>query len=220
MARQTGPEAELLRKLKHLDRLKRYYSLFFYKPYPKQEEFHALAFRERLLLAGNRLGKTMCAGAEVAFHMTGLYPDWWVGRRFTHPPRIWIGSVTAELTRDGAQRVLLGPANRFGAGLIPRDRIAEFKKAKGISDAIDTFQVKHVSGDNSQATFKSYKDGREAWQADEIDLVWLDEEPPEDVYTEALTRTNNTGGCVMMTFTPLMGMTRSEERRVGKECRL
>jgi phage terminase large subunit-like protein len=38
-------------------------------------------------------------------------------------------------------------------------------------------------------------------------VVWLDEEVPKDVYDEALIRTMTTRGIVMMTFTPLSGLT-------------
>ena len=66
--------------------------------------------------------------------------------------------------------------------------------------------VRHVSGRNSTLGFKSYDQGREKWQGETLDVVWLDEEPPLDVYMEALTRTNATGGLVFLTFTPLLGM--------------
>ena len=36
--------------------------------------------------------------------------------------------------------------------------------------------------------------------------MWFDEEPPADIYTEGVTRTNATGGITWMTFTPLLGM--------------
>jgi phage terminase large subunit-like protein len=36
--------------------------------------------------------------------------------------------------------------------------------------------------------------------------VYFDEEPDIDVYTEGLTRTNETGGIVYITFTPLLGV--------------
>ena len=63
--------------------------LLRYKPYPKQAEFHAAGamHRERLLMAGNQLGKTLAGAAEAAFHLTGLYPDWWEGRRWDRPVR-------------------------------------------------------------------------------------------------------------------------------------
>lgn len=195
-------------KLKRLDELRRNYALFFYKPYTKQLEFHgaSLVYRERLLMAGNQLGKTYAAGNEVAYHLTGIYPDWWTGKRFTKAPRGWVGSVTSELTRDGAQRILMGPVGKWGTGCIPKELIVDIKRARGIADAIETVLIKHVDGDVSQITFKSYKDGREAWQAETLDFIWYDEEPPEDIYSEGVTRTNNTRGLVFLTFTPLLGM--------------
>jgi hypothetical protein len=70
-----------------------------YRPYTKQIEFHAAgaAVRERLLMAGNQLGKTYCGAAEAAIHLTGLYPAWWGGRRFARPVRAWAGSKTGEV---------------------------------------------------------------------------------------------------------------------------
>jgi hypothetical protein len=49
----------------------------YYEPYPKQAEFHAAGatHRERLLMAGNQIGKTMAGGMEAAMHATGRYPD-------------------------------------------------------------------------------------------------------------------------------------------------
>ena len=49
--------------------------LAYYKPYPKQIEFHASPARERLLMAGNQLGKTLAGGYEAAMHAAGIYPD-------------------------------------------------------------------------------------------------------------------------------------------------
>jgi terminase large subunit-like protein len=49
--------------------------LLRYRPYPKQAAFHAAGalHRERLLMAGNQLGKTFCGAAEAAMHLTGRY---------------------------------------------------------------------------------------------------------------------------------------------------
>jgi phage terminase large subunit-like protein len=202
------PQQQML-KLEELKRLTRDYSLFTYKPYPKQKEFHAagLTVRQRCLMAGNQLGKTYAAGCETAMHLTGLYPDWWEGKRFKRCVRGWAGSKNAEVARDGAQRILLGPINALGTGTIPRDRIIDIKKARGVPDAVESVLIKHTSGDQSMLVFKGYLDGREAWQAETLDFVWFDEEPPEDIYSEGLTRTNNTKGIAYLTFTPLMGMT-------------
>ena len=44
------------------------------------------------------------------------------------------------------------------------------------------------------------------FQGTDLDYVWFDEEPPLDIYSEGLTRTNATGGITIVTFTPLLGM--------------
>ncbi len=187
--------------------------LKFYTGYPKQLEFHARGsqFRERLLMAGNQLGKTWSAGFETAMHLTGRYPDSWEGRTWDRPVAGWAAGVTSEVTRDSVQRVLCGRINAIGTGAIPRDAIKEKAMKRGVADAIDTLVIKHGGGGDVQAGesllgFKSYDQGREKFQAETLDFVWLDEEPDEDIYTEALTRTNATSGSVYMTFTPLKGM--------------
>jgi phage terminase large subunit-like protein len=53
---------------------------------------------------------------------------------------------------------------------------------------------------------------REAFQGTSIEVIWLDEEPDQDIVTECLLRTMDTptmpgGGLLMLTFTPLKGMT-------------
>lgn len=182
--------------------------LELYQPYPKQKLFHELGAtkRERLLRAGNQVGKTFAGGGEGAYHATGRYPDWWKGKRFDKATVGWAGSVTGEVTRDTVQRMLLGPVGSHGTGYIPHDSIIETMAARGMADLIDTILVRHVSGGVSRIKLKYYEQGREKWQADTVDWVWFDEEPPQDIYSEGLTRTNATGGIVWMTFTPLLGM--------------
>ena len=70
-------------------------------------------------------------------------------------------------------------------------------------DLLDSIKVRHISGGTSTIGIKSYLRGREGFQGETLHYVWCDEEPPQDVYFEALTRTNVTGGPVTLTFTPL-----------------
>jgi phage terminase large subunit-like protein len=197
--------------LAELDRRRRTNLLPRYKPYAKQREFHANGhkFRERLFMAGNQLGKTVAGAAETAMHLTGLYPDDWQGRRFDHPV-IWIaGSESYELTRDGVQRLLVGPPAQeedWGTGYIPKSCIEGSTRRSGVSHALDTVTVRHVSGGLSTLYLKAYEQGRGKWQANTVHGIWFDEEPPSDVYFEGITRTNATGGMIMLTFTPLKGM--------------
>ena len=206
--------AELAAEISRRQRTSR---LRFYKPYPKQREFHAagLTHRERLFVAGNQLGKTLAGAAEMSMHLTGEYPDWWQGRRFADPIMALSGSESTELTRDGVQRLLVGPPDReeeWGTGFIPQAAIADRARRQGVPNTLDSVTVRHISGGLSTLSFKSYDQGRTKWQAATVDFVWFDEEPPEDVYFEGITRTNATGGSIMVTFTPLKGMSKVVQR--------
>jgi phage terminase large subunit-like protein len=176
-----------------------------------------LAIRERLLIAGNQLGKTWSAGFETAMHLTGRYPDWWEGAVFDSSIAAWAAGVTGEVTRDAVQRVLCGRFNSLGTGAIPKDSIKDKSMKRGVADAIDTLVIKWGGGGDVQAKestlgFKSYDQGREKFQAETLELVWFDEEPPADIYTEGVTRTNATDGIVALTFTPLKGMSNVVKR--------
>ena len=191
-----------------------------YAPYPKQVIFHEAGalYRERMLKAGNQQGKTVSAGFEMAMHLTGQYPAVWNGRVFDHPVAAWASGVTSESTRDNPQRVLMGRKGQLGTGAIPLSCLdpKRITMSRGVADAMDTVMVKHVSGAWSVLQFKSYEKGREKWQGDTLHIVWFDEEPPEDIYSEGMTRTNATGGIVMLTYTPLLGMS-AVTRRFLKE---
>ncbi|WP_069107199.1 terminase large subunit domain-containing protein [Xylella fastidiosa] len=204
------PKQVLALLLEEKARRRRTNRLAEYSPYPKQRAFHAMGAgtRERLLAAANQSGKTLCAGHEVAMHLTGRYPQWWEGRRFERSNHGLAGSETGELTRRGVQRILLGrdPKTEMGTGAIPGECIEGVTWARGVPELVDTVYVRHVCGERSSISLKSFDQGREKWQADTVDWVWFDEEPPEDVYFEGITRTNRTFGPVFMTFTPLKGM--------------
>ena len=171
---------------------------------------------ERLFMAGNQLGKTVCGGAEWAMHLTGRYPDWWDGAAFEKPVILWASGVTGESTRDNPQRVLIGnppKEEEWGTGLIPQECLVDWDRAMGVPNLLDNAVVKWGGGGDVQSGesivyFKAYEKGREKWQGPTIDGVWFDEEPPLDIYTEGLTRTNNgqRGQFAQITFTPLLGM--------------
>lgn len=163
--------------------------------------------RQRCFMAANRVGKSEGCGAyETALHLTGRYPEWWPGRRFKRAIKAWAAGDTAKTVRDIVQAKLFGEPGRLGEGMIPGDAIVKVAHKAGTADAIDTAWIRHVSGRTSYLALKSYDQRREAFQGTEQDLIWLDEEPPIDVYTECVMRTMTTDGLILLTFTPLMGM--------------
>lgn len=214
---------ELLRLLEERDRRSRGRKIYSYYPdfgplrrdlYVKHMSFFEAGktFFERAAIAGNRVGKTTMSSFETTIHLTGLYPDWWPGIRFDHPVEWWAASDTGETTRDILQLELMGKIDHIGTGMIPKDCImGEPSRRRGVSDAIDTVRVKHVTGGESSLSFKSYDQGREKFQGTKKHGISLDEEPEMGVYIECVTRLMATApgekdGTMLCTFTPLKGM--------------
>ena len=200
---------ELLKELKQRERFNR---VDTYDPYPYQLKFHKTGAEanQRLLMAANRIGKSYCGSMELAYHLTGLYPEWWEGKRYGQPIVAWAGGVSNETTRDIVQFELLGSPDdpdAFGSGTVPKNYIIKTERKPGVPNAKSVALIKHVSGGNSSLFFKAYEMGVEKWQGRSVDCIWLDEEPSRDIYSQAVTRTLDRKGMVYMTFTPEQGMT-------------
>jgi len=184
-------------------------------------------YRERCFMAANRVGKTVSGSFETSAHLTGLYPDWWEGRRFRGPIRAWAAGKRNETTRDIVQKALLGDVTEkerrkgfTGTGMIPGHLLGQGTWKSGVSDLCDTIKIRHVSGGWSLLGFKSYEQGRGAFEGTAQHVIWLDEECPLDVYGECLIRTATTGGLTMITFTPLEGMTETVMQFMPQEHQL
>jgi len=183
--------------------------------YPKHIAFMAAGatHRERLFLKANRVGGTETASFELTAHLTGDYPSWWTGRRFSGPIHAWCAGDTMLTTRDILQLSLLGSLDDLDtqqwSGMIPAHMIHHVtRKGGGVPRCVDQVWVHHRSGDGTSVLeFKSYDQGQRAFQGTAQHVVWLDEEPPNDVYTECLLRTMTTTGMILATFTPLQGLT-------------
>ena len=200
---------EIAREIRQRERYNR---IDYYDPYPYQKAFHdtGATCNQRLLMAANRIGKSYCGSAEMSYHLTGLYPKWWKGRRFRQPIVGWAGGVSNETTRDIVQFELLGSPDdpeAFGSGTVPRKHIIKTERKPGVPNAKSVALIKHVSGGNSSLFFKAYEMGVEKWQGRSVDCIWLAEEPSREIYSQAVTRTLDRRGMVYMTFTPEAGMT-------------
>lgn len=200
------------------------------RKYQKHLEFFraGASFRERCILAANRVGKTLgCGGYELAAHLTGLYPDWWEGRRFKRPIRAWAGGKTNETTRDIVQATMLGEIAHegqrkvvSGTGLIAGNLLGQPTWKQGVADLVDTIKIKHVTGNHSLLGLKSYQQGRGSFEGTAQHVIWLDEEPPMDIYGECLIRTATVDGLIMLTFTPLEGLSEVVMSFLSEEDRL
>lgn len=209
----TAKPQEVAALLAKFQRQVQGHKLRTYKPYQWQKEFHAEGIDnpERMLMAANRVGKTISAACEVAFHATGDYPEWWEGKKFDKPVLIWTGSPTNETSKDIVQAELLGGlGEKLGTGWIPRSRIAgqPTTRQAGVKNVVDSFQVRHKSGGLSTVILKTYEQGWQKWQGTAPHVVWLDEEPDDyKIFSEAQTRILTSKGILLVTFTPLLGLT-------------
>ena len=226
--RDEGPDPNDLRR--HAKRMftemqyrQKYRRIDFYRPNRKQLEFHNTVAPERMLRAGNQEGKTHAAAAEDAMHLTQLYPEWFKGRHFLKKPSVerpfdfllWAAGPTAQKVRDGMQTKLLGNImvdGGLGTGLIPLDYIiGKPAMARGIADFVDSFTVRREDGGTAMGRFKTYEQGRQAFEGEAVDLVNLDEdvkgEQNEAIYGECQARTTTTRGIITVTMTPLLGLT-------------
>tara|TARA_R110000868_G_scaffold411691_2_gene707564 strand:- start:3911 stop:5392 length:1482 start_codon:yes stop_codon:yes gene_type:complete len=179
--------------------------------YPKHLEFlkAGAKFNQRAIIAANRTGKTLMGAYEMTLHLTGLYPHWWEGKRFHKAIEGWAASISNTVTKDVMQKELVGSIGDIGSGMIPKELIGRIPKKSGVTDALETVYVKHVSGGWSELTFKSYEQGRDSFQGTKKQVIWLDEEPRDiGIYSECLTRTMDKfdPGMIYCTFTPLKGL--------------
>lgn len=200
--------------------------------YDKHLEFFRAGskYRERCFMAGNRVGKTVAGSYEMTCHLTGNYPDWWEGRKFNGPIKAWAAGKTNETTRDIIQVELLGNITFSGqrklvdgTGLIPNHLLdmepGQLSWKAGVADLVDMIKVRHKSGGLSELGLKSYQQGRGSFEGTARHVIWFDEEPPMDVYGEALMRTATTKGLIMLTFTPLEGMSDVVQEFLPRELR-
>lgn len=96
---------ELYTHLVELDSMRAQNPLDFFDPYGPQKEFFRLGTekRERLFMAGNQTGKSTSGAAETAAHLTGAYPGWWLGKRFSRPTTGWACGQSGMQIRETIQ---------------------------------------------------------------------------------------------------------------------
>jgi phage terminase large subunit-like protein len=205
-------EERALQLIKELSERQKFWKIKHYSPYGWQERFINASSNCTQLLAmtGNRCGKTYTGAFIMAVHLTGLYPVWWLGRKFDSPIEAWAAGISTDTTRDILQSELLGDwknPEKYGTGAIPKEHIIETINKPQVPGAVQSVLVRHVSGGISTLDFKSYEMSQDKFMGTAKHLIWLDEECPKEIYTQCVTRTATTGGIVMMTFTPEHGLT-------------
>jgi phage terminase large subunit-like protein len=188
----------------------RYNSLKYFRPFPHQLKFFETTGSRRGILAANRIGKTVSTCYETAIHLTGRYPDWWTGRRWSGPITAFVAGEGWEQVSRVLQQELLGVADvklrhGLGTGSIPRECI-ELDTIRSDGANVMAVEIRHKSGQMSYLLFGNYTQEVRNLQGFKLDLVVFDEQPPDDIFSELVTRTATTQGQILCSFTPLKGL--------------
>jgi phage terminase large subunit-like protein len=188
-----------------------YNQLRYFRPFEHQKRFFATgSCSRRGILAANRIGKTVSTCYETAMHLTGLYPEWWTGYRYT-------SAITAMVAGEGwsqvamvLQQELLGTqdvklTDNIGTGALPKDTIDLTSMRNDGANCLGV-SIRHTSGQMSYLLFANYTQEVRQMQGFKLNLAVFDEQPPDDFFSEIVTRTATTQGQVLCSFTPLKGL--------------
>lgn len=188
-----------------------YNQLKYFRPFKHQRDFFKTGNAARRgILAANRIGKTVSTCYETAMHLTGRYPEWWEGRRFTKPVTAFVAGEGWEQVARVLQDELIGTKDikirlQVGTGAIPKDCIIQDTMRCDGANVIGV-EIRHQSQQNSYLLFGNYTQEVRNLQGFKLDFVVFDEQPPDDVFSELVTRTATTQGQVLCSFTPLKGL--------------
>jgi len=93
----------------------------------------------------------------------------------------------------------------IGTGAVPRDCVVLDTMRNDGANCIGV-EIRHVSGGKSYLLFANYTQEVRQLQGFKLDLAVFDEQPPDDFFSEIVTRTATTQGMVLCSFTPLKGL--------------
>lgn len=197
----------------------KYNKIHYFVPFQYQRNFMAAGAKHnnRLLSAGNQLGKTYGASYEFAYHITGLYPDDFEGKRIEKAGLVyWAVGIDLQMVVDIQQKALLGTNNitvtsEIGTGSIPRDCIIMNEGMERDGARVISCRIKHISGGTNELRFFGSTD-QDKLQGRTVAMIWLDEESPYSnaIHSQCIARTTHglgasTPGMILMTATPEQG---------------
>tara|TARA_Y100000592_G_scaffold81075_1_gene128409 strand:- start:239 stop:1705 length:1467 start_codon:yes stop_codon:yes gene_type:complete len=167
----------------------------------QQEAILGVDSEATLISGGNRAGKTE-VGAQIAVATAGGKKEKWV--------RDWMiaNNIPDELIGDR-------PTTVWCASLSYKDGLEYLRPKLDKYLPLATKRVRWNSQDRAVATLPnggrivsmSCDAGREAFQGGSVKLVWIDEEPNDEaIFNESLLRTVDQNGRVIVTATPLKGL--------------
>jgi len=182
---QDAEVLELYRLTKALDEGQRERRMDRYRELPHLTPFHQSRARIRMLIGGNRSGKTTAGLMEFLRYMLGTHPY----RPISPPNQGWIVIPDLDVARD----VILPMMMQY----LPSSEILRFNRLEM------TLELRC----GSSFKFKSSESDVSKFQSAERRIIWFDEEPRREIWEECLMRTGADQPLdIVLTMTPLQGM--------------
>lgn len=161
-------------------------SCISFTPNDKQYAYMVSKARQKILLGGNRSGKTITTCVDVALTCLGI-------KGFFYPgfPKDGVGVDAWVVGLDTA---------KWKDALIPnlRQALGPFLKRYKYEGIFELTNGRTI-------TLKTMESGFTKFQSANCPLILFDEYPPMDIYKECVMRTAQTGGVVMVAATPTRG---------------
>lgn len=180
----------------------------YFEPYDKQQAILKRFTADKKifgLLGGNRSGKSELGSfIAVAWALGIKYFEGEPTYEFVRtlpipdpPNNIWIVGLDYGTLRDVIWHEKL-QVGRNHPPFLPQDPAV----VTSVIENNGNFQITFANG--SIITGKSADSGREKFQGASVDLVWIDEEPEEEIFDECYQRTIDCAGKILITLTPLV----------------
>lgn len=196
--RQTGPVlsvAEMIEKVNEGIKAQAVRpNIYGYKPHKKQFAFHRSEKHTRLYIGGNRSGKTVGGGAEMAYWLMKKHPY----RRLSLPEGPVRMRAVAVDFNYGIGQIVLPEITRW---LPP-----SYYKNGSFEDSYDKTTRILTLNNKSFVEFRSYEQDLDKFAGTSRHGTWFDEEPPQHIYNECMARHVDTDGYTWLTMTPVEGM--------------
>jgi phage terminase large subunit-like protein len=168
-----------------------------YKPQDYQIAFHESPAQGRLIIGGNRSGKTVAGGAESVMRLSGTHPT------YSKRPPIKGRAIAVDFPQ-GIEKVVMPEIARWTPPSLLKNGSWEESYSKGTRTLTLT--------NGSFIEFMSYDQDVDKFSGTSRDFVWFDEEPPEDIFNENMMRLVDAAGSWWVTMTPLFDMSWTEDR--------
>jgi len=167
----------------------------------QREAILSLGSEATLISGGNRSGKSE-SGCMLAVAFAGGRKEWWV--------REWLrlNNLPPDLIPEEPSEVWVSALSYGDALTYLRPKLEKYCP-------LNTRFIRWRAQDRASAIFPnggkilsmSAESGREKYQGGAVSLVILDEEHPQDIFDECMLRCIDYKGIVVLTMTPLKGIT-------------